>query len=175
MISGSNFRTGAFLLLGSPHCLLMICGRGWHVLFIHDACVVTFGSRGSLDSCGHYARRTLMAPLPVAVQSGPFVWKWVYIHLPSKWLCLFPSLSLQLLHTHTHTHTHTHRLAKLEATNMQLQQRASRWCGSPSVGHVGRYLAWAAMVVRAHYASICWTSAPSVGVSDWGMLPHNNM
>ena len=76
---------------------------------------------------------------------------------------------------HTHTHTHTHRLAKLEATNMQLQQRASRWCGSPSVGHVGRYLAWAAMVVRAHYASICWTSAPSVGVSDWGMLPHNNM
>lgn len=93
---------------------------------------------GSLDSCGHYARRTLMAPLPVAVQSGPFVWKWVYIHLPPNDSPSSPPWAYS-------THTHTHRLGKLEATNTQLyqlQQRAFRWCNSPSVGHVGGILLW---------------------------------
>lgn len=65
---------------------------------------------GSLDSCGHYAHWTLMAPLSVAVQSGPFVWKWVYIHLlpdgsPSSPPSAYSSC--------------THTLGKVEVTNVQ--------------------------------------------------------
>ena len=113
---------------------------------------------GSLDSCGHYARRTLMAPLPVAVQSGPFVWKWVYIHLlPND----SPSSPRWAYCSYTHTHTHTDWA---EATNMH--QRAFRWCNAPSVGHVGGiWWLWTAC-----YASTSQTFAPLVRFNDFGFI-----
>lgn len=49
-----------------------------------------------------------MAPLAVAVQSGPFVWKWVYIHLLLD-DSLFPLPGFKATaHTHTNTHAGYH-------------------------------------------------------------------
>lgn len=83
--------------------LLMICGRGWHVLFIHELVWSRSAAGEVLIHVCIMQRRTLMAPLPVAVQSGPFVWKWVYIHLlpndsPSSPPCTYSSC------THANTH-----------------------------------------------------------------------
>lgn len=74
MMTYFQLRNGAF------RSVVVTDDAARRVLF-KQLCVVTFSSQESLDSCEHYAQRTLMAPLCVAVQPGPFVWKWVYIHL----------------------------------------------------------------------------------------------
>ena len=165
MISGSNFRTGALCCWGRP----TVC---WWYAAAGDMCYSYAMPVWSRSAAGevlihagimHAGRLWHLSLLPCS-QAHLFGNGFTYIFLQMTLPLPLPRLTAP-----AHTHTHTHTLAKLEATNTQLQQRASRWCNSPSVGHVGRYLAWAAMVVRAHYASIRWTLAPSVGFSARGI------
>lgn len=105
MISDSQLPNGASLL-GSGDCCWWYATAG-DMCYSYKSLCGHVQQPGSLDSCGHYARRTLMAPLPVAVQSGPFVWKWVYIHLL---LDDSPSSPPWAYSSSTHTHTHTYRV-----------------------------------------------------------------
>ena len=110
---------------------------------------------GSLDSCGHYARRTLMAPLCVAVQSGPFVWKWVCIHLL---LHGSPSSPPSVYSSCTHTHTHAHQTHTRAGWSRNCRMKWNR-------GHLGdaiylwwpcwRHLTGLLWLVIADYAFIC--------------------
>lgn len=79
--------------------LLMICNRGWHVLFIHEL-VWSRSAAGKSwfmwalctpDAYGTSPR--CRAVRPICLEMG--------LHTSSSaWLCLFPSPSSQLLHTH---------------------------------------------------------------------------